>query len=102
MIKYKKYMVNLLLLTVVIIYVVVAIIPLIAADSSELSGESKKRSLTVDSETYSTKSISKNFLENPLTYFIMVWMIVHVLLGILFFCFLASERALMKPTSVTL
>ncbi|KAH8738813.1 putative transmembrane protein [Cryptosporidium ryanae] len=98
--KYKKYITKFLVISLLIIYFVV--LPLISTNSSNQSNDNKKRSLLVDPKTYSTKSVSENFLENPLTYFIMIWMIVHVLLGILFFCFLASERALMKPTSVTL
>ncbi|KAK9172325.1 hypothetical protein cmbei_6004926 [Cryptosporidium meleagridis] len=64
--------------------------------------QSEKRKLTIDPDTYTSKTVSEYFLSNPVTFFIMIWMCVHVFLGILFFCFLSSERSLMKPTSVTL
>lgn len=61
-----------------------------------------KRKLVVDPDMYTTKTVSEYFLSNPVTFFIMIWMMIHVFLGIMFFCFLASERSMMKPTSVTL
>ncbi|KAF7456869.1 putative transmembrane protein [Cryptosporidium felis] len=68
----------------------------------QATAQASERKLVVDPSTYTTKTISENFMSNPVSYFIMIWMIVHTLLGILFFCFLASERSMMKPTSITL
>lgn len=99
--RHKKSVVSVFFLNSLILLFMVVILQLATTASSKSHGN-KVRKLLVDPSTYETKTITESFMNNPLTYFIMVWMLVHVLLGILFFCYLASERALMKPTSVTL
>lgn len=75
---------------------------LLGALLQEVYGASEERRLSVDPDAYASKTVLEYFMSNPVTYFIMIWMVVHVFLGVLFFCFLASERSMMKPTSVTL
>ncbi|OII71035.1 hypothetical protein cand_018740 [Cryptosporidium andersoni] len=54
-----------------------------------------------ESSTYTNKSVSENFISNPLPYIIVAWVTIHILLGWFFCCYMISERSRMKPISIS-